>query len=76
MSEDAPEDRDVKLQKVSGDLFAVFKDTLGKLLFSDVDGLNVSGRSNDGRAVRAEVPKQDVWSCIHVVSFNLSRLQL
>ncbi|KAI5779902.1 tubulin folding cofactor D C terminal-domain-containing protein [Peziza echinospora] len=67
MSEDAPEDREAKLQKVSKDLFSIFKDTLGRLLYKDGLGLHPSSGSKDSRPVNAEMSRQEVESCIHVL---------
>jgi hypothetical protein len=58
---DAPEDRDIKLQKVSGDLLLQFRESLPRLLYA----------APRTETVRSTVDKNEVDVLIVLVRFDL-----
>ena len=69
MSQDAAEDRDVKVHRASVRLFTTFKQALAKLLYEDGD-IVLEPLRKDGtpRAFRREVSLKEVDKAISVVS--------
>ena len=71
---DAADDRDVKLQQVGGDLFAVFKHNLASVLFSDGADCGLEPGGGGGvkcseRQINRVVLIQDVEAARAVVGF-------